>query len=58
MRNYETLKAKVQQLQAAGKLPVVPTREQRIDFAYGNAVVENAAVTLEMATKAVDGASK
>jgi hypothetical protein len=56
MSTYEELKAKVQELQAAGKLSTVPTREQRIDFAYGNTKIENDAVTKAMAIDAVDRA--
>jgi hypothetical protein len=33
-----------------------PTREQRIDWAHGSAVVENPDVTREMVVKAVDKA--
>lgn len=58
MRSYESLKAEVQKLQSEGKVPTTPTREQRIDFAYGNAVIENSDVTIEMATKAVDATGK
>jgi hypothetical protein len=44
----------VQRLLAAGQLDRAPTREQRIDFAYGNAKIENEDVTREMAERAVD----
>lgn len=54
MAEYEELKAKIQQLVAEGKLDPRPSREQRIDFAYGNAKLSNPAVTLEMAIAAVD----
>jgi hypothetical protein len=54
---YDELKAKVQQLTAEGKLPRVPTREQRIDFAYGNTKIENDDVTREMVVRAVDAAT-
>jgi hypothetical protein len=53
-RSYEELLAEVRRLQDAGKLPVRPTREQRIDWAYGNTKIENSAVTREMAERAVD----
>jgi len=33
---------------------VRPTREQRVDWAYGNAKIENSDVTREMAERAVD----
>jgi len=53
-RSYAELLAEVRRLQDAGKLPVRPTREQRIDWAYGNTKIENSAVTREMAERAVD----
>ena len=53
-RSYEELLAEVRRLQDAGQLPVRPTREQRIDWAYGNTKIENSAVTREMAERAVD----
>jgi hypothetical protein len=53
-RSYEELLAGVRRLQDAGKLPVRPTREQRIAWAYGNTKIENSAVTPEMAERAVD----
>jgi hypothetical protein len=57
-KTYDELKAKVQELTAAGRLPSVPTRDQRIDFAYGNTKIENDAVTREMVVKAVDAKSE
>jgi hypothetical protein len=51
---YDELKARVLQLTAEGKLPSVPTREQRIDFAYGNTKIENDDVTRDMVVRAVD----
>jgi hypothetical protein len=53
-KSYEELLAVVRLLQDAGKLPVRPTREQRIDWAYGNTKIENSDVTREMAERAVD----
>jgi hypothetical protein len=53
-KSYEELLAEVRLLQDAGKLPVRPTREQRIDWAYGNTKIENGDVTREMAERAVD----
>jgi hypothetical protein len=52
-KSYEELLAEVRLLQDAGKLPVRPTREQRIDWAYGNTKIENSDVTREMAERAV-----
>ena len=54
MNNYDDLKVEVQRLLAAGQLDRAPTREQRIDFAYGNSKLENEDVTREMAERAVD----
>jgi hypothetical protein len=53
-KSYEELLAEVRRLQDAGQLPVRPTREQRIDWAYGNTKIENSAVTREMVERAVD----
>lgn len=54
MDAYETLRARVLELMSQGKLARVPTREERIDFAYGNTKLENDDVTREMAEAAVD----
>lgn len=54
MNTYDDLKAKIQEMLAAGQVERVPSREQRIDFAYGNTKIENEAVTREMAEHAVD----
>jgi hypothetical protein len=54
MRDYNELKAKVQALYAAGRIAAVPSREQRIDFAYGNTKIENEAITREMVEQAAD----
>lgn len=43
----------IKDLQTQGKLPRWPTDEQRIDWAYGNTVIENARITRAMAKKAV-----
>lgn len=51
---YEKLKAKIQQLREEGRIEEWPTREQRIDWAYGTTKIENSAVTREMAEQAVD----
>ncbi|MEZ4359351.1 MAG: hypothetical protein R3B48_04160 [Kofleriaceae bacterium] len=51
---YDDLKAKVQAMLAAGQVDRVPSREQRIDFAYGNTKIENEDVTREMVERAVD----
>jgi len=53
MPEYEKLKRQAKDLQAAGQLPVRPTLEERADWAYGNAVIENDEVTREMAERSV-----
>jgi hypothetical protein len=58
MSDYDELKARVQTLLAAGQIQRVPTREQRIDFAYGNTKIENEQVTREMAERAVDASER
>jgi hypothetical protein len=52
-RTYENLRRHIRELQDAGKLSKWPTLEERADWAYGNAVIENDQVTREMAQKAV-----
>ena len=54
MNTYDDLKKKIQTAMAAGQIDRVPSREQRIDFAYGNTKIENEAVTREMCERAVD----
>jgi len=52
-RDFEALSRRARQLQDEGVLPREPTDEQKADWAYGNAVIENDDVTLEMAERAV-----
>lgn len=52
MRTFEELMKAVKRLQREKDLPIWPTTEQRADWAFGNTVIENAAVTFEMAEKA------
>jgi hypothetical protein len=52
--DYEILLARVKELQAEGKLPTTPTREQRISWAYGQTKLENVKVTMNDAVQAVD----
>lgn len=58
MSNYDDLKAKVQMLLESGQIERVPSREQRIDFAYGNTKIENESVTREMVERAVDAGDR
>jgi hypothetical protein len=51
--DYEELSRRIRALQDAGKLPLRLTDAQTADWAYGNAVIENEDVTLEMAQRAV-----
>ena len=51
-RNYETLKAEIQRLEEAGQIPSRIMAAERADWAYGNAVLSNDAVTREMAERA------
>jgi hypothetical protein len=53
-KTYEELLSEVRLLQDAGQLPMHPTRDERVDWAYGNTKIENADVTREMAERAVD----
>jgi hypothetical protein len=52
--SYEELRARVRQLQAEGQLSKELTREEMIDWAYGNTVIENENVTREMVETAFD----
>jgi len=52
MRTLEELMKVVQELQRDKRLPIWPTEEQRADWGFGNTVIENAEVTLEMAERA------
>ena len=45
---YQELLKKVRQLQATGELPKTLSAEEQIDWAYGNTVIENSEITLEM----------
>lgn len=54
VKNYQELLAEVHRLQAEGRLPKRPTREQRISWAYGQTKLENDKVTREDAIRAVD----
>ena len=51
---YDNLKAQLQAAIRSGEAPRTPTREQRIDFAYGNTKIENPEVTRAMVERAVD----
>jgi hypothetical protein len=50
---YDALKEELLRRQDAGEASRTLTPEERADLAYGNAVIENADVTREMAEKAV-----
>lgn len=54
MDTYESLKARILELMSSGQLSPSPTREERIDFAYGNTKIENDDVTRSMVEAAVD----
>lgn len=53
-RTLETLLAQSNELQKRGRLHNHPTRDEYIDFAYGNTVLSNPNVTKEMVEKAAD----
>lgn len=53
-RTYEELMAEVGRLRSEGLVPSKPTREQMIDWAYGNTKIESDGMTREIATRAVD----
>lgn len=45
---YDEIKTRLQKLLAEGKITGRPTDEQRIDWAYGNTVMENPKITREL----------
>jgi hypothetical protein len=49
---YDELKAELLRRQAAGEIDRRLSPDDRADWAYGNAVIENADVTREMAADA------
>jgi hypothetical protein len=49
------LSARVLRMQRDGLLPVRPSVEQRISWAYGQTAIENPSVTPEIARAAVEG---
>ncbi len=51
-RTYEELRAKVRELQQNGRLSKTLTADEKIDWAFGNTVIENEAVTREMVSTA------
>lgn len=51
---YEKLYAQMIELQDQGKLPTRVTREQAIDWAYGNTKIENPAITREIVAAEYD----
>ena len=53
-RTYEEMRDEVLRRQAEGSLRSEPTREERIDWAYGNAVIENSEITREAVERAFD----
>jgi hypothetical protein len=57
-QRYDQLKEQIEELQKANKLPESVTREEKISWAYGNAVIENDEVTRTMAQQAVDKLTK
>lgn len=51
---YNALRKLILSLQAKNALKPTDERAQRIDWAYGTAVIENPAVTKEMVERAAD----
>lgn len=57
MTTYKFLKVGITVLhQLRAQFPETPSREQRINWAFGSAVLENPKVTREMVERAVDAA--
>lgn len=53
-RTYEELLDEVTRLRNEGLVPRSVTREQMIDWAYGNTKIENENITRDIVTRAVD----
>jgi hypothetical protein len=51
---YAALKGRVRALQEQGQLSKKLSREEMVDWAFGNTVIENPDVTLEMVETAYD----
>lgn len=56
--DYAQLKAEIQELHRQGVIPKTPNLEQKIDWAYWNAVLSNPDVTREMVERAVNEAEE
>jgi hypothetical protein len=50
-KKYSELSAEIRRLQRENVLPTYPTHEQRVDWAYGNAAIENSAVTHDVVVR-------
>jgi hypothetical protein len=57
-KTYEELRAQVLKLQAEGALPKTLSRDEKIDWAYGNTVIENENVTRQMVEEAYDSKAR
>jgi hypothetical protein len=55
---YEALKAEVLHLREEGKIRTSLSPAERADWAFGTTVIENRAVTLAMATAAVEAKAR
>jgi hypothetical protein len=53
-KSYEEIRDEIRRRQSEGSLRASPTREERVDWAYGNAVIENSEVTREAVERAYD----
>jgi hypothetical protein len=53
---YEALRAQVSRLQEYGTLPKKLTRDDAVDWVYGNTAIENPNITREMVERAYDAA--
>ena len=54
MITLHDLIAQIRALRDSGKMPKRPTRDEAIDWAYGNTVLSNPNVTREMVERAYD----
>lgn len=55
---YEALRAQVSKLQEKGSLPKKLTRDDAVDWVYGNTAIENPNITRAMVERAYDAAQE
>lgn len=57
MTRYEKLRAQVREARSKGLIDLEMTREQKIDWVFGNTAIENDGITRELVEQVVDAAA-